>query len=150
MQKLAIIIVMLLVVLVNKVFACSVSVNDNFQKNLLAAYGASHLDIALSTVSDTDVEDYARTFDGVDPYECPLYLETSARVSFQYSPKKFENCDASVVVHHRQYMGSVAPTGPIDELTYSEMTAACSTSLPRPVPLPRPLPRPCIPGVNCR
>lgn len=147
MKKLTIVVIFALMVLANKLWACSVSVDDNAQKNLLAAHAASHLDISLVSVSKTNVEDYARTFSGEDSYECPLYLVTTARVSFKYSPRKFQNCDASVVVTRRQYMGVDIPTGPIDELEFAEANAACSTSLPRPIPVPRPIP--CIPGRTC-
>lgn len=144
MKKLALIALLVLIVVVNKAFACSVSINDKAQKNLLIAHGASHLDIALTTVSDSGLVSYVRSFEGADEFECPQYLITSAKVSFKYRPSKFESCDASVIVTRRLYMGDEFPAGPMEQLSYSSPLAACSTSLPRPIP------RPCIPGYSCR
>lgn len=147
MKKLALVVIMALMVLANKLLACSVSVNDNAQKNLLTAHAANYLDVSLVSVTKTSAEEYGRSFIGEDSYHCPLYLQTRARISFKYSPRKFENCDGSVVVTRKQYMGAELPSGPIEELEYTEGNAACSTSYPRPIPIPRPLP--CIPGRTC-
>src|SRR6476620_231598 len=109
MKKLVLIAIMVLIVVVNKVFACSVHVNDLYEKNLLAAHGANHLALDLASVRSHQPPDYAQACEGADAYECPLYLCTSAKVIFAYSPSKFQHCNASVVVTRRQYMGSELP-----------------------------------------
>jgi hypothetical protein len=141
MKKLAAALIVLVLALVQNVFACSVSVNDLYQKNLLTAHGASHLNISFSTVNSISITGYSKLFIGEDPVShCPEWLQTQARISFRYSPRKYETCDASLTVTRREFMGET-PTGPIEELSYSEAHAACSTSIPRP--------RPCIPGRTC-
>jgi len=120
-------------ILSHNVMACSVAVNDNYQKNLLIAHGASHLDVALSSVSSTTLSGYSRHFVGEIPYSaCPENLETSATISFRYSPARFQNCNATVTVTRVEFIGEV-PTGPIETLSYSGLSASCSTSIPRPV-----------------
>lgn len=128
--------------------ACSVAINDNYEKNLLVAQAASHMNISLAKVTSTTIAEYSRSLLGnIEPFDCPEFLSTQARISFKYKPKKNQNCDASVVVHHQQYMGEV-PGTPLYELDFSEMTAACSTSsgpilIPSPhrIPIPVPIPR---------
>ncbi|HXH75743.1 MAG TPA: hypothetical protein VNJ08_12290 [Bacteriovoracaceae bacterium] len=119
---------------------------DNFQKNLLVAHAASHLDISLGKVTSTTIANYSRSFLGEHPSDCPDFLRTEAKISFKYAPAKFQKCDASVTVVRKYFMGDLleSPEVLLEELTYLGETAACSTTA-----IPRPFPRPCIPGYTC-
>ena len=126
-------------------FSCSVAINDNYEKNLLVAHAASHLDISIGSVTATTIAEYSKTLLGnVEPYDCPEYLSTQAKISFKYKKKKFQSCSASIFVKHDQYMGE-EPGVPLYELDFSSITLACSTSsgviiAPRPTPRPVPIP----------
>ncbi|MGE3611796.1 MAG: hypothetical protein AB7I27_19560 [Bacteriovoracaceae bacterium] len=119
--------------------ACSVSVNDNFQKNLLIALGASHLDIPLTKVSATTLSGYVKSFEGADPVsECPQHLVTAASIHFKYSPSLYQTCEANVTVNRNYFIGEI-PDGPIEQVNFSGMSASCSTTIPRI----------CLPGRRC-
>lgn len=108
--------------------ACSIQVDANAQKNLLAALGASHLDISLAQVRSTAIADYSMTTSGSDGVSCPDYLHTQATVSFEYKPAANENCSAQVTIYRSQFVGEVL-TGPIESVEYADLTAACSTTV---------------------
>jgi hypothetical protein len=109
--------------------ACSIAVNHNYQKNLLVAHAASELNVALSSVTATSLTEYDHDLEGSEPVShCPLYLISRAKVSFNYSPARYQTCSASVIVEMREFMGEV-PSGPILEVTSTNAELACSTSI---------------------
>jgi hypothetical protein len=129
-------------------YACSVSVNDNYQKNLLVAHAASYYDLALTGVTSTAIVDYARSFEGAGGgASCPDYLVTEARVTLEHRPKVSEECSNAITVRIRSYMGDGLPDGPMEEVEFISPELACSTSsgpyirLRRrmPVRIPRPV-----------
>ncbi len=112
--------------------ACSIGVNNNYQKNLLVAQAANELGIGLTSVTSTAVSAYGYETEGSAPVtECPLYFISRAHVSFEYSPAAGQNCSASIDVQMRDYMGEDLPDGPLFEVTSSNAELACSTSLSR-------------------
>lgn len=137
--------------------ACSVSVDDNYQKNLLVAHAASYYDLALTGVSSTAIADYARSFEGGGGgASCPDYLVTEARVTFEHKPRVNQECSNTITVRIRSHMGDELPDGPMEEVEFISPELACSTSsgpyirlrrripvrIPRPVIIrPRPSPR---------
>lgn len=125
-QKVIILMALSLLVAWSDLMACSISVNDNLQKNLLAAFGASHLDLSLASVSKTTFHSYSKVAEEEDPDTlCPQYLRTTAKISFKYSPGVLRNCEATVKVSRRQFIGEV-PEGPIETLSFSEVSSSCS------------------------
>lgn len=105
--------------------ACSVSVNNTFQKNELIAKAASHLGISLDVVSAITISNYEKEFTGsVGPSSCPEYLEIGGRVNFKYSQGK-KSCSAIVEVHIKQYMGEEIPTGPMEEVSFTNESSKC-------------------------
>lgn len=121
---------MILLATASEAYACQVMVNDSYQKNLLVAQAANELDLSLAGMSSTVLTGYSRTLEGNGPYECPLFIVTQAKVSFEYSPKKNKNCSASATITYRQYIGEITPEldVPLYEATLSGAEQACSTS----------------------
>jgi hypothetical protein len=122
--------------------ACSVMVNDNSQKNALAAIAASHLDISLVSVSSTQISGYGKSFGAEDPAtHCPQYLNTRATITFAYALSADESCDAQVTVVRSEFIGE-ALSGPIENIEFLNMTAACSVArrrAERPIRINRPI-----------
>lgn len=121
--------------------ACSVRVNDNVQKNALAALAATHMDISLASVSSTQISDYLKSLDAEDPStHCPQYLNTRATVTFSYAPSADQSCDAQVTVIRSEFIGEVL-SGPLENVEFINMTAACSVAtrkVERPIRINRP------------
>lgn len=109
------------------VAACSMSVDDNYQKNLLVAHAASFNSLALTGVKSTAVETYAKTFEGGSGSGCPDYLVAEARISFEYAPKKNHECSAAVTVRSRIYIGNDLPDGQFEDIQFISPEKACST-----------------------
>lgn len=103
--------------------ACSIKINDKAQKNLLVAEAASHLDIALSDVKETFVASYAKSFSGGSGSSCPETLQTSAEISFKYSPYPGQDCQAEVRIERSMSFESGESFA-----DFSELSAACSIS----------------------
>jgi hypothetical protein len=129
-----------------EVFSCSIGVTDNYEKNYLMGHAANHFRVSLADVTDLRIENYSRHVEEEDPESmCPLFLNTTGKVSFKYSPNRLKTCRASVVVLSKQYIWEPNPSIPFLQLDFQEKSESCVTSLPRPAPLPRP----CVPGINC-
>ncbi|GEM_PF-4498808 len=106
--------------------ACSVSVNDLFQKNLLAAYGVGHFGISLTSISGLIVTAYSKGLEEEDPSTlCPQYLRTQATVSFKHSPTKFQTCTKTITVNRRAFIGDW-PSGPLETVRYLTPSSSCS------------------------
>lgn len=121
-------------------FACSIQVDDNYTKNQLMAHGVSFHDLSLGGVSGLVVTNFGRELLN-DPGDgsCPDYLQVSGRVSFNHNPSISSSCSYAVTVTVKSYMGEDLPDGPIEEVTFSDAEAACSTSFSR-IKVPRKLP----------
>lgn len=121
-------------------FACSIQVDDNYTKNQLMAHGVSFHDLSLTQVSGLAVSAFDRDFLN-DPGDggCPEYLQVSARVSFNHNPSIVSSCSYAVTVTVKTYMGEDLPDGPIEQVTFSDAEAACSTSSMR-IKVPRKIP----------
>lgn len=118
----------LILIAVNASMACSVSVDNTAQKNLLAAHGASYLDVDLTSVSSTSITGYHKMFAEEDPSShCPTVLETEATVKFAYSPAAKEECEAQVKVSRRIYIGE-NPAASFESIEYDDLEAICATS----------------------
>ncbi len=110
-------------------WACSVSVNDTYQKNLLVAHAAGFFDLALTDVEATSMEDYGRSFEGGSGGgSCPDYLVTEARVTITHKPKPSEECTSTITVRVSAYLGDGVPAGPMEEVEFTAPALACSTS----------------------
>ena len=121
----------ILFLMYDSAMACSVMVNDNAQKNTLAALAASHLDISLVSVSSTQISAYGKSFGAEDPStHCPQYLNTRATITFAYGPSADESCDAQVTVIRSEFIGEVL-SGPLENVEFINMTAACSVATQR-------------------
>ena len=113
-----------------KGFACSMSVNHNYTKNLLVAHAAGYHDLSLAAVSGIAITDYDHSFEGgAGGGSCPDYLITTARVSMNHSPSALSHCTYNVTVTHTVYIGNDLPDGPMEDVAFSSATAACSTSI---------------------
>lgn len=136
-SKVCLILFMVFMVSITKSFACSVRVDDNYQKNLLVAHAANYNDVSLIHASDISLTSYAKGFSGaVGGADCPDYLTTSARISMAHKPKATETCSYTLTVRIRTYVGEEMPTEPTENVTFEAATAACST---RKVPRKRPI-----------
>lgn len=124
-----------------KGMACSMEVDQNYTKNLLAAHGVSYNDHFLGNVKNLTVTNYQLSFEGGSGGgSCPDYIITSATIAYEHSPNLKTQCSYELVVTSRVYMGDGIPDGAIEDISFSSATAACSTSssrlrIPRKIPL---------------
>ncbi len=142
MKKIILVMAITLFLASKHLLACSVHVDDNYQKNLLAAHGAGHLTLSLASVSSTTITDYSKSFLGsVGPSHCPEYLKTKAKVKFKYSPTPLKTCESTVVVTRQEFMGDEITEGvQFEKLSFESESVSCAISR---------LPRPCLPGRTC-
>jgi hypothetical protein len=111
-----------------KGMACSMEVNHNYTKNLLIAHAASYNDVFLPNAIGVSVAEYGVVYEGgAGGGSCPDYMEVTGRVSLGHKPSAFSECSYEVTVTHRMYIGSDVPDGPMEEVSFSDATAACST-----------------------
>lgn len=121
-------------------FACSMQVDENYTKNFLMAHAASFNELSLSNVSGVTVTDYDLSFStGEALGACPDYMMASGRVSYNHSPTPTQHCSYAVTVTQTNYIGNALPSGPIEDVTFTNAVASCSTStsglrFPRKIP----------------
>ena len=121
--------------------ACSIQFDENYIKNELMAHGVSYNDLSLSSVSGLGISGFGKSF-SADPGDgsCPEYLTVFGRVSMNHSPAADQSCSYSVTVKVKSYMGEEMLDGPIEEVTFENPEAACSTSISRfRVPIKKPV-----------
>ena len=110
-------------------FACSIQVDDNYDKNILVANAASFNDLSLASASEISITSFSRSFSGeLTPSSCPNYMRSSARISMSSTPVPFQNCSYTVTVVINRFIGEVYPAGPIEEISFESPEAACSTA----------------------
>lgn len=122
--------VLALIVGLTDSFACSIQVDENAQKNELIAHAVSRADLSLAAVSGISISGYDQNFEDEGPMgSCPNYQVLSARVSFTHKKNILESCSYAMTVTVRNYMGETLPEeGGLQEITFSDSEAACSTS----------------------
>ena len=136
--KLLVAFVMILIAGLTKSFACSLQVDDNADKNMLAAHAVSSTDLSLTAVKALAIASFTRSFEDDGPTgSCPDYMTVRARISYTHVKSIVESCSYAVTVSVRSYMGEEWPEGPIQEVIFDDGEIACSTSqirVPRKVP----------------
>jgi hypothetical protein len=126
MKTAFIVLTFLILIAVNASMACSVYVDSDYQKNILADHAASYLALDPATITSTTITGYSKLFSDEDPESfCPQALQTQATVSFTYKPSKAENCNAEATVVRQTYIGE-DPTISFETMAVSEVTASCS------------------------
>lgn len=135
MRTAFIIVTFLILIVVNASMACSVYVDNEAQKDFLAAQAASYLDLDGPSITSTTVSEYSKTFSDEDPDTlCPQALHTQAIVNFTYKPSEREDCEAQATVERDSYIGE-DPTISFETVAVTEITASCSI---RPIRMVRP------------
>jgi|NOAtaT_7_FD_contig_21_11385489_length_481_multi_6_in_0_out_0_1 hypothetical protein len=128
--------------LVEKAQACSQSVNQLFDKNLLVAYAAGEMNVDLAKATSIAINDYSYEFTGNEPEtNCSTSLISQARISVSYKPNSFTNCSFSVTVRKTEQAG-ITPdlTRPLLDIV-TELPVSGCTRIPIILkPIPRPLP----------
>jgi len=115
-----------------KGMACSMEVNHTYTKNLLIAHAAGFNDVFLPNAIGVSVADYSVVYEGgAGGGSCPDYMEVTGRVSLGHKPSATSECSYEVTVTHRMYIGADLPDGPMEDVSFSDATAACSTSSSR-------------------
>lgn len=116
--------------------ACSVKVQQFAMENLMAVAAANRFNISLAKVTKTAFQDYDKVFIGTDPETtCPLQLQTSVKVTMNYSPSLFQRCSLSVnVTRLAQIFGE--PIGPIESFEFATPASSCRWITPTPIPNP--------------
>lgn len=132
--------VLIFIVSLTDSFACSIQVDENAQKNELIAHAVSRADLSIVSVSGISISGYDQTFEDEGPLgSCPNYQILTARVSFTHKKSILESCSYAMTVTVRNYMGESFPAeGGLQEITFTDSEAACSTSrvhLPREIVL---------------
>lgn len=144
MRTAFIIVTFMIMIALNASMACSVYVDNDAQKDFLAAQAASYLALNPATITSTSFTDYSKTFSDEDPETlCPQALHTEAKVKFTYKPSAKEDCVAEATVEHDEYIGE-DPTISFETMAVSEVTASCSITsirMVRPVRPSRRIPR---------
>lgn len=126
--------------IVEKAHACSQSVNQLFDKNLLVAYAAGVMNVDLGKATSISIADYSHAYSGVDSgSNCAAFLTSQARISVSYKPNLLTNCSFSVTVRKIEQVG-ITPdlSQPMLDIQTELPVSGCST-----IPIvvkPRPLP----------
>lgn len=132
--------------IVEKAHACSQSVNQLFDKNLLVAYAAGVMNVDLAKATSIAIADYSHAYSGVDSgSNCAAFLTSQARITVNYKPNLLTNCSFSVTVRKVEQVG-ITPdlSQPMLDIDTELPVSGCSTIpivvKPDVKPIPRPLP----------
>ncbi len=125
------------ITLIENAQACSMEINQLYQKNLLVAYAASEMNVNLAKASSIAVSAYAQTLSGeASAGSCPTHLNNQAQVVIKYKPNVFQQCTASVLVKKMEQIGGEMVDGPMIEIQTESVSKSCSSIIVRPGPLP--------------
>ena len=122
--------------------ACSQSLNQLFDKNLLVAYAAGEMNVDLAKATSIAITDYSYEFSGVDSgSNCSAYVDSQARISVSYKPNVLTNCSFSVTVHKTEQVG-ITPdlSHPMLDIVTASPVSGCTLtpivlkSIPHPLP----------------
>jgi hypothetical protein len=111
-----------------KAQACSISVNAQYVKNLMASAAANEYGIGLDKATKITFSDYSKMGIGLNRATgCPLKIRTKAMVVINYRPNLTERCELSVNVSRTENL-----KGPAKEtFAFSLPASSCETvSLP--------------------
>ncbi len=107
--------------------ACSIQVNDAYQKNLLIAYAASEMGINLEKTFSMSATNYQLSFSGGSGGgSCPTHQHTEARVSLTYLKNKFTKCTMTVTVQRAEQIGETLAPGPFETIATALPASSCS------------------------
>lgn len=133
--------------IVEKAHACSQSVNQLFDKNLLVAYAAGAMNVDLAKATSIGIADYTHAYSGIDSgSNCAAFLTSQARISVSYKPNLFTQCSFSVTVRKVEQVGITPDLNqPMIDITTELPVSGCSVIpiIVKPIdvkPIPRPIP----------
>ncbi len=121
--------------------ACSQSVNQLFDKNLLVAYAAGSMNVDLAKATSISIASYTHSFSGDDiGSNCAAFLNSQARISVSYKPNAYTACSFSVTVRKVEQVGQTPDLSqPMLDINTELPVSGCRI-IPIPLPVPRPLP----------
>ncbi len=130
------------ILFVNSALACTQSVNQLFDKNLLVAYAAGVMNVDLAKASSIAINEYFSEFTGVDAgSNCSAYLNSQARISVSYKPNVFTQCSFSVTVHKTEQVGMTPDLShPMLDISTESPISSCTIIPIILKPIPHPIP----------
>lgn len=116
--------------------ACSMSINQLYQKNLLVGYAASEMNVDLSKASSISISGYSQALSGEPTAgECPTVLQNQAQIILKYKPTLFNQCTVSLLVKKIEQIGGEMLNGPMIEIQTEAVAKSCSLIVVKP-PMP--------------